>query len=69
MDYEFLIQQLHFLWNLKLNQNNGIPSCTIRVNDFIIEYTNFNIVDGFIYFNFEEYPIGFIAINDIKDIR
>ena len=69
MDKEYLIQQLHLLWNLKLNQKNGIPCCTIRINDFIIEFSDWSIEDDFIIFKFERFTIGFISINDIYEIK
>lgn len=68
MDKEYLIQLLRHLWCLKQNQKNCIPCCTIRINDFIVEYTNYQISDGFLILKFEDILIGFIEINDIYEI-
>ena len=68
MDKEYLIQLLRHFWCLNQNQKNGIPCCTIRINDFIVEYTNYQISDGFLILKFEDILIGFIDINDIFEI-
>lgn len=69
MDKEYLIQLLRHLWCLKQNQKNGIQCCTIRINDFIVEYTTYQISDGFLILKFEDILIGFIDINDIYEIK